>query len=104
MLLGGLVSFVNFGIHALMTGMIIEATRRTAARTDHLHAFLRMTALLTVTMIGLMCAHVVEIGVWAAFYGCIERSAFRHHAVRIRLRELHRARLRRIRCRPRASA
>ena len=66
---GGLVSFLNFGIHALMTGIIIEATRRTAKRTDHLHAFLRMTALLTVTMICLMCAHVVEIAVWAAYYG-----------------------------------
>ena len=50
---GGLVSFVNFGIHALMTGLVVEVTRRTAARTDHLHAFLRMIALLTVTMIGL---------------------------------------------------
>jgi ion channel len=65
---GGLVSFLNFGIHALMTGVIIEVTRRTAARTDHLHAFMRMIALLTVTMISLMCAHVVEIGVWAIYY------------------------------------
>ena len=66
---GGLVSFVNFGIHALMTGLVVEVTRRTAARTDHLHAFLRMIALLTVTMIGLMCAHVCEIGVWTLYYG-----------------------------------
>ena len=66
---GGLVSFVNFGIHALITGAIIMATRHTAARTDHLHVFMRITALLTVTMIGLMCAHVGEIGVWAAYYG-----------------------------------
>ena len=65
---GGLVSLVNFGIHALMTGLVIEVTRRTAARTDHLHAFLRMIALLTVTMIGLMCAHVCEIGVWTLYY------------------------------------
>ena len=65
---GGLVSFVNFGIHALMTGLVVEVTRRTAARTDHLHAFLRMIALLTVTMIGLMCAHVCEIGVWTLYY------------------------------------
>ena len=65
---GGLVSFVNFGIHALITGFIVTATRRTAARTDHLHAFLRMISLLTVTMIGLMCAHVCEIGVWSAYY------------------------------------
>jgi hypothetical protein len=68
LLTGGLISFLNFGIHALVTGVIIEATRRTAARTDHLHAFLRMVALLTVTMIGLMCAHVCEIGVWTAYY------------------------------------
>ena len=65
---GGLVSFVNFGIHALITGVLVEATRRAAARTDHLHAFLRMIALLTVTMIGLMCAHVCEIGVWTLYY------------------------------------
>ena len=68
---GGLVSFLNFGIHALMTGVIIEVTRRTAARTDHLHAFMRMIALLTVTMISLMIAHVCEIGVWSVYYGWI---------------------------------
>ena len=68
LLLGGAISFVNFGIHALITGVVIELTRRTAARTDHLHAFLRMTSLLFVTMIGLMCAHVCEIGVWAWLY------------------------------------
>jgi hypothetical protein len=65
---GALVSFLNFGIHALMTGVIVLLTRRTAARTDHLHVFMRLTALLTVTMIALMCAHVCEIGVWAAYY------------------------------------
>jgi ion channel len=68
LVLGGTVSFVNFAIHALVTGVIVELTRRTAQRTDHLHAFVRLTALLTVTMIGLMCAHVCEIAVWAAFY------------------------------------
>jgi hypothetical protein len=68
LLLGGLVSLVNFGVHALMTGLVVEATRHTAARTDHLHAFLRLTALLTVTMICLMIAHVCEIGVWTAYY------------------------------------
>jgi hypothetical protein len=65
---GGLVSFVNFGIHALMTGAIITATRHTAKRTDHLHAFMRVTALLAVTMICLLCAHVCEIAVWSVYY------------------------------------
>src|SRR5262245_11491973 len=36
---GGLVSLLNFGIHALMTVLVVVATRRTAKRTDHLHAF-----------------------------------------------------------------
>jgi hypothetical protein len=65
---GGIVSFVNFGIHGLITGVLILATRHTAKRTDHLHVFMRVSALMTVTVIGLMCAHVLEIGVWAAYY------------------------------------
>src|SRR5437764_8517048 len=65
---GGIVSLTNFAIHALVTGVIIEATRRTADRTDHLHAFLRLTSLLTITVICLMIAHVCEIGVWSAYY------------------------------------
>jgi len=65
---GGIVSFVNFAIHALVTGVIVEATRRAAERTEHQHAFLRLAALLTITMICLMIAHVCEIAVWAAYY------------------------------------
>jgi hypothetical protein len=68
LVLGGLVSFLNFGIHAMFTGVVILMTRGTAKRTDHLHVFMRITALLTITMIALMCAHVAEIGVWAIFY------------------------------------
>ena len=68
LLLGGLVSVVNFGIHALMTALVVVATRRTANRTDHLHALVRLVALLSVTMLVLMIAHVTEVAVWAAFY------------------------------------
>jgi hypothetical protein len=67
LLAGGLVSFLNFGIHALMTGIIVVATRRTANATDHLGIFGRLTALLTITMTALMCAHVAEIAVWAGY-------------------------------------
>jgi len=68
LLFGGGISFLNFAIHAAMTGLIVIATRRTAAVTDHLGVFLRLTSLLTITMIVLMCAHLVEITVWALFY------------------------------------
>ncbi len=65
---GFIISFVNFGIHALMTGIIIVATRRTASATHHLDVLWRVTALLFVTTMVLMCAHVFEITVWAAYY------------------------------------
>jgi RsiW-degrading membrane proteinase PrsW (M82 family) len=68
LVVGGLISLVNFGIHALLTGVVIEATRHTAKRTDHLHAFFRLISLLTITMVCLMVAHVCEIAVWSAYY------------------------------------
>jgi hypothetical protein len=69
LLAGGLVSFFNFGIHALMTALIVVATRSTARRTGDLHAVARLIALLSVTMLVLMIAHVMEVAVWGAFYG-----------------------------------
>jgi Ion channel len=67
LLAGAAVSFLNFGIHAAMTAVVVVATRHTANVTDHLGVFLRLTALLTITMAALMCAHVAEIAVWAAY-------------------------------------
>jgi len=68
LLLGGLVSLANFGIHALMTGLIVAVTRRVAGTTDDLHVFMRLSALMMVAVCVLMIAHVVEISVWATFY------------------------------------
>src|SRR5689334_21548196 len=68
LLAGALVSLVNFGIHALMTGVVVVATRHTAAATDDLHVFVRVSALLLLTMFVLMAAHVGEIAVWAGFF------------------------------------
>ena len=67
LLIGAAVSFLNFGVHAVMTALIVVTTRRTHSRTQHRGIFLRLAALLTITMIVLMCAHVAEIGVWAMF-------------------------------------
>src|SRR3954466_14020723 len=66
LLSGGLVSLLNFGIHALMTGLIIVMTRHVAGRTDDLHVFMRLTAVLTITAIALTVAHFLEISLWAA--------------------------------------
>ena len=68
---GGLISFLNFGVHALMTALVVVVTRYTANQTGHLHAFARLVVLLAVTMLALMIAHVLEVAVWATFYGLI---------------------------------
>ena len=69
LLLGGLVSLANFGIHALMTGLIVVVTHHVAGRTDDLHVFMRLSALMLVTLVVLMLTHMTEIAVWASYYG-----------------------------------
>jgi hypothetical protein len=66
-LTGGLVSLANFGIHAAMTGLIVIITRRIAGTTDELHVFMRISALMLVTVVALTATHISEIAVWAAF-------------------------------------
>jgi hypothetical protein len=66
------ISFLNFGIHAVMTALIVVTTRRTEERTHHLGIFVRLTALLTVSVTFLMFAHVAEIGVWAALLDVLD--------------------------------
>jgi hypothetical protein len=62
----GLVSLVNFGIHAVMTGLIVVVTRHIAGRTDDLHVFMRLIALLMITAVALMISMLS--GVWAGYY------------------------------------
>jgi hypothetical protein len=65
---GAAVSLVNFAIHAIVTAMIVVATRHTAHATSESGMFVRLAALLTITMVALMTAHVCEIAVWAGYY------------------------------------
>ena len=67
LLAGGLVSILNFGVHALMTGIVIVITRHIAGATDDLHVFMRVSALMLVTVTVLTVTHVIEITIWAAF-------------------------------------
>lgn len=67
-LAAAVVSLLNFAIHAVITALIVVATRHTAHVTSEKGMFVRLTALFTITMVALMCAHVVEIAVWAGYY------------------------------------
>src|ERR1700741_3789560 len=64
---GLLISFLNFGIHAVATALVVVTSLRTEKRTHHLGLFARLTALLTVSVSFLMFAHILEIAVWAAW-------------------------------------
>jgi hypothetical protein len=68
---GALVSLINFGIHALITGVIVVATGHTARVTSERGMFVRMASLLFITMVALMIAHDVEIAVWTSYYNWI---------------------------------
>ena len=67
-LAGAGISIVTFGIHALVTGLIVVVTRHIAGRTDDLHVFMRVTALMLVTVLVLTAAHLAEVVVWAIYY------------------------------------
>ena len=69
LLIGGFVSLINFGIHGVMTGLIVVATHHIAAATDDLHVFARVSSLMIITLVVLMISHVIEISVWAGYYG-----------------------------------
>ncbi len=69
LLCGAAVSLINFAIHAAFTGVIVFATRHTARATSEKGMFVRLSSLLFVTMIALMGAHIIEIAVWAGYYG-----------------------------------
>lgn len=68
---GASISLVNFGIHAVVTAFIVVATSHTARVTGDKGTFVRIASLLFVTMVALMCAHVVEITVWAIHYNWV---------------------------------
>lgn len=64
--IGFAISFLNFGVHAVMTALIVVTTRHAKSRTHHHGIFVRLAALLLITVSILMLAHIAEIGVWAA--------------------------------------
>ena len=71
LLSGAAVSLINFTIHGIITGVIVVATRHTARVTTEKGMLVRLFSLLTVTMVALMTAHVLEIAVWAGYYDVV---------------------------------
>ena len=66
-----LVYLVTFAIHAVVTAAIVVATRHIHRATSEAGMFMRLSALLTVTMLALVFAHVIEIVVWAGYFSAV---------------------------------
>ena len=71
LLAGAGVSVVNFAIHAVITAGIVLATRHTANATGEMGMFVRLSSLLVITLLALMCAHLAEIAVWSGYYAWV---------------------------------
>jgi hypothetical protein len=68
LVVGTLVSLLNFAIHGLFTVAIVMVTRRIANRTRRASLMARLFALFSFTMTALTVAHVIEVGVWTIYY------------------------------------
>jgi hypothetical protein len=66
-----IVYLVTFAIHASVTAAIVVATRHIHRVTSDAGMFMRLSSLLTVTMIALVLAHVIEIVVWAGYFSAV---------------------------------
>jgi hypothetical protein len=53
--------------HFSRAALIVLVTRHTARVTNEMGMFMRLSSLLTITMLALMCAHVVEIAVLTSY-------------------------------------
>jgi hypothetical protein len=65
---GAIVSLITFAIHGVFTLLIVAVTRWEAEALRVKSLMVRLFALFSFTMTALMCAHLIEIGVWAVYY------------------------------------
>ena len=68
LVVGTIVSLLTFCIHGLATVLIVVVTRRAAEATRRKSLMTRLFALFSFTMTALVVAHLLEIGVWTAYY------------------------------------
>jgi hypothetical protein len=67
LVIGGLVSFCNISIHALVMTIVVAVARRASvARTPH--PGLRLTGVMIAAVSVLMGAHTCEVMVWSLAY------------------------------------
>jgi hypothetical protein len=65
---GGAISLFNIGIHAVLVAWLILAAHRVARAAESARPILKLMTIAGSAAAVLMAGHVVEVGVWAAFY------------------------------------
>jgi hypothetical protein len=67
LLLGGVVSLGNIGIHAAIMAVVVDVAHRVADQ-ERQHPRLGITAIMIATVGVLLVAHIAEVIIWASAY------------------------------------
>jgi hypothetical protein len=65
---GAVCCLVNIAIHAAIMAWVVVAARRASRATQGLGAARRQIAVMSATVLVLLIAHALEVGVWALVY------------------------------------
>jgi hypothetical protein len=68
LMFGGAISLFNIGVHAVLVAWLILTAHRAADAAKAARPVLRLMTIAGSAAAVLMAGHLVEVGVWAAFY------------------------------------
>jgi hypothetical protein len=71
-LIGAATSLLNIGVHAIIMGPMIWSAHHMLRRAARAHPHVRLVLVMMATVIVLMLAHLIEIGIWALVYVLFE--------------------------------
>jgi hypothetical protein len=77
LLIGLTVSLVNIAVHAITMAPMSSSASRALRRTHSAQPRLRLALVMIATVMVLMLAHFIEVGIWALAYTVLEATPMR---------------------------
>src|SRR5712671_1831483 len=74
LLIGLTVSLVNIAVHAITMAPMSSSASRALRRTHSAQPRLRLALVMIATVMVLMLAHFIEVGIWALAYTVLEAT------------------------------
>jgi len=74
LLIGLTVSLVNIAVHAITMAPMSTSASRALRRTYSRHPRVRLALVMIATVMVLMLAHFIEVGIWALVYTVLEAT------------------------------